>query len=558
MKQLRLPLFITLIILLLIPSSALAQTYRFSVDELNVDVYWNEDGTSSINYTFIFTNDNSASPIDFVDVGLPNGNFDVGSIRAEVNGNPINYISRSDYQGSGSSGVAIGLEEHAIPPGRRGTVHVYIGTQRDVLYPDTEGDNYASGVFVPTWFGSKFVQGDTRMTVTFHLPPGVTPEQPRWHASPAGFPSAPETGIDEQGRVTYTWRNDQANAYSQYKFGASFPAQLVPESAIIRPSFLQTLGINPADFIGCTLCGGFFAFMAFIVWASVSSARRRKLQYLPPKISIEGHGIKRGLTSIEAAILLEQPMDKILTMILFAVIKKDAASVKQQDPLTLETAEPLPEGLREYEKKFLEAFAITNKGERRRALQNMMVGLVKSVANKMKGFSRAETVAYYKDIVKRAWAQVEASDTPEVRSEKYDEVMEWTMLDEDYDRRTRDVFRSGPVIVPMWWPRYDPGYRPSAPRPAASPSLPSSGGGKTSLPHLPGSDFAASMVTGIQNFSAGVIGNVTDFTSGITNKTNPPPPPSTSSSRGGFSGGGGCACACACAGCACACAGGGR
>ena len=555
MNKLRIPLLVILITLLLIPSSALAQTYLFSVDELNVDVFWNEDGTASILYNFTFTNSPSASPIDFVDVGLPNSDFEVGSISAEANGNVLSYISRSDYQGSGT-GVAIGLEEHAIRPGQTGTVQVLIRTQRDVLYPDTEGDDYASGVFVPTWFGSKFVQGDTSMRVTFHLPPGVTPETPRWHAAPAGWPSEPETAIDEQGRVTYTWQNDQAKAYEQYKFGASFPAQLVPASAISRPGFWETVGIDPGDLVGCAMCGGFIAFMALIVWASVKGAQRRKLQYLPPKIAIEGHGIKRGLTAIEAAILLEQPMDKILTMILFAVIKKDAATVKQKDPLNLEIADPLPEGLREYENDFLAAFAKTKKSDRRLGLQNMMIKLVKNVAKKMKGFSRKETVAYYKEIVNRAWVQVEASETPEVRSEKYNEVMEWTMLDKDYDDRTRDVFRTGPVFVPMWWPRYDPGYRPAAPSPAAAPSMPSSGGSKVSMPHLPGSDFAASMVTGVQGMSAGVIGNVTDFTSGVTNKTNPVPKTSSSSYRSG--GGSSCACACACAGCACACAGGGR
>jgi hypothetical protein len=59
-------------------------------------------------------------------------------------------------------------------------------------------------------------------------------------------------------------------------------------------------------------------------------------------------------------------------------------------------------------------------------------------------------------------------------------------------------------------------------------------------------------VGGVQNFSSRVLGNVNDFTSGVTNVTNPPP---SKTSGGGRSGGG---CACACAGCACACAGGGR
>jgi hypothetical protein len=186
----------------------------------------------------------------------------------------------------------------------------------------------------------------------------------------------------------------------------------------------------------------------------------------------------------------------------------------------------------------------------------MTIKLVNAVSEKMKGFSRKETVAFYKNIMERAWQQIAAADTPEVQSKLFDEAMEWTMLDKDYDERTRRTF-TGPVFVPMWWGRYDPGYGRSTgtsgpvsvgtPTPTSMPSSRPTG--------LPGADFAASVVGGVQNFSQKVIGNVGDFTSRVTNKTNPPPPPSRSS--GGRSGGG-CACACACAGCACACAGGGR
>jgi hypothetical protein len=192
-------------------------------------------------------------------------------------------------------------------------------------------------------------------------------------------------------------------------------------------------------------------------------------------------------------------------------------------------------------------------------LQKTMVDLIKSVGKKMEGFSRKETVAYYRDITKRAWDQVEAADTPEVKGQVFDEVMEWTMLDREFDHRTQDVFRTGPVFVPVWWPRYDPGFGRAATGSAGVPGparVPSSSGG-AALPHLPGSDFAAAVVIGAQNFSSSVIGNVSDFTSGITKVTNPPPKPS-SSGRSWGGGGGSCACACACAGCACACAGGGR
>jgi hypothetical protein len=284
------------------------------------------------------------------------------------------------------------------------------------------------------------------------------------------------------------------------------------------------------------------------------------LQYLPPKITVEGHGIKRGLTAIEAAVLLEQPMDKILTMILFSTIKKGAAKVISKEPLKVEVVDPLPENLRPYEKQFLEAMNKSKPSGRRRVLQETMIDLVHSVSKKMKGFSYKETVAYYESIVKRAWSQVETAQTPEIKSEKYDKVMEWTMLDDDYEDRTKDIFRSGPVIMPTWWSRYDPTIGHSTPstsssRPSAPASTPTPGGVGVPLPTLPGAMFAASIANGVQDFSSSVVGNLTNFTEGITNKTNPIPASSGFSGSGGSSG---CACACACAGCACACAGGGR
>jgi hypothetical protein len=251
---------------------------------------------------------------------------------------------------------------------------------------------------------------------------------------------------------------------------------------------------------------------------------------------------------------MEQPLDKVLTMILFGVIKKNAAKVLDRDPLKLEITAELPEKLHEYEKDFLAAFKETDSPKRSRALQEMMINFVKSVSEKMKGFSRKETLDYYKSIMERAWQQIEAADTPEVKSQRYDEALEWTMLDKDYDDRTRRTF-SGPIFMPMWWGRYDPTYS-SAPIRTGSgipTSVPNLSSGRTSLP---GADFAASMVTGVQTFSQKTIGNINTFTEKITGKTNPPPPPSRSSGSGRS--GGGCACACACAGCACACAGGGR
>jgi hypothetical protein len=533
--------------LLFLATPAIAQTYLFSLDSEIVNAYWQEDGTLSLFYELNFSNDSSADPMEFVDVGIPTSDYSLGNITAAVNGRPISHIEYSEYV---SGAVELGLGVDAIQPGRSGQVTMQITGIGDVLRFDDDDENYASAVFSPSWFDSEFVYGSTDITMIFHLPPGVQPAEPRWHTAPSGFPSQPDRRLDSEGRVTYTWRNSSANAYTQYKFGASFPKEYVPENMIYSPPLIQ---FDFEDLIGYGFICVFASLFLGIPILAVVGSRRRKMKYLPPKIAIEGHGIKRGLTAIEAAILLEEPMDKILTMILFAVIKKGAAKVTKRDPLTLEVNDPIPENLRKYEVDFLEAYKNKSRAKRKKAMQNTMIALVKSVTRKMKGFSRKETLRYYRDIMERAWKQVEEAETPEVLSEKYDEVMEWTMLDDDYEDRTRDIFAGRPVFVPVWWHHYDPGYsRSVVSRPASTTPSKS---GSPSIPRLPGSDFAASVANGVENFSAGVIGSVRDFTGGVTQKTNPPPVSSSSYSSGG---GSSCACACACAGCACACAGGGR
>lgn len=554
--MLRRTLTITFVIIILasLTINVSAQSYFFSLDKEIVNVYWNSDGTLALDYLLTFTTQPGGHTIEFVDIGMPNGSFDFNSIQADINGAPLS-ISQ-DFQGIGSDGFVIEMGPYAIPPGETGTVHVSVGRISRVLYQDDDDAEYASAVFAPLYFESDVVTGNTDITVIYHLPPGVQSTEPRWHSAPSGFPSEPETGFDAEGRITYTWRNPNADGETSYQLGASFPKEYVPADSIVTvqmPSFSVS-----SDTVFGLLCLGFFGFIFLgIPILTAVANNRRKLQYMAPRIAIEGHGIKRGLTAVEAAILLGEPLDKVMTMVLFGVIKKEAAQVARRDPLQVEVTSPLPEGLHEYELNFLTAMKEVTPQTRRNLLQEMTVKLVRSVSEKMKGFSRRETIDYYKNIMEKAWQQVEAADTPEVQSQLFDKNLEWTMLDKDYDDRTRRVFQ-GPVFVPMWWGRYDPTYG----RPTSGPKV--SGPTSTSMPsvpRLPGSDFASSVVVGVQTFSQKVIGNVTDFTSRVTNVTNPPPKPTSSGSRGGRTGGGGgrsCACACACAGCACACAGGGR
>jgi len=544
MRNLLLVLAVAFLALSAVVVPAGAQTYSFQVPEETVDVFLEPDGSMRLAYHIQFANDPGASPIDFVDVGLPTDDYDLGSVRAWAYGQPLTSIETSPYV---SPGVALGLGGLAIPPGGQGEVIVEISRVGGVLYSGDEA-GYASAKFSPNWFDSQFAHGATDLTVTFHLPPGVQPEEPRWHIPSGGWPSSdPAVGVDEDGRIIYQWRNTSANAYTQYTFGASFPSSLVPSESLQSPmsgmiasiiAFVAALSSCSTPVIPVLL---FIAFFTLV-------RRRSRLAYLPPRIAVEGHGIKRGLTAVEAAVLLQTGLDKVLTMILFSVVRKGAARVVQEEPLEIEPASAEPPELRAYEKAFVAAAALADARARQRAFSDLMIDMVRSVQTKMKGFSLRETREYYQAIMRKAWAQVEEAGTPEVKSARYADDVEWLMLDRDFDGHTRRTFVSGPVFLPTWWGNYSPAHSVSVAR-AGAPS------GSVSLPHLPGADFAASIARSIQNSAGSLVGNVANFTQNVAKTTNPPP---VTRSYSGSSGGSGCACACACAGCACACAGGGR
>ncbi len=322
--------FFVFLIFILIAGSvtpAYAQDYRFQIPEQAVVVTVNQDGSISVDYTITFLNDQGASNIDIVDIGLPNWNYEVRNVSADVDGTPIKKITSGEL---GSPGVSLYLQGNSIPPGGTGTVHTYITNVKDVIYPatQTEAEDYASIVFWPSWIGSEYCYGTTDYQMTIVLPKGITDEEGRYFI-PSNWPGSeePESMVLEDGTIFYTWVSNAANSYSQYEFGASFPSRLLASGAVVQePYVAPETNVSPSFDISslCPVifCVGFAGFFGLMIYSATVGAKKRKMKYLPPKISIEGHGIKRGLTAVEAAILMEQPMDKIMTMILFALLKK--------------------------------------------------------------------------------------------------------------------------------------------------------------------------------------------------------------------------------------------
>ena len=97
--------------------------------------------------------------------------------------------------------------------------------------------------------------------------------------------------------------NANASGSRQYTFGASFPKTYIPATAIVTPPAFN-LGEAISTLASSCAPIAFFCFCALMFFGipilTFIGDRRRKLQYMSPKIAIEGHGIKRGLTAVEA------------------------------------------------------------------------------------------------------------------------------------------------------------------------------------------------------------------------------------------------------------------
>ena len=508
--------------------------YFFQVNRNISDVTINKDGSITLDYNLTFTCEPSGKAIDIVDVGLPNKHYHPSDFSASIDGVKLPIVRQSEYV---KIGVEIPLTGHFISPGKTGTLHVSGKVDR-MVFEDDDDKKYASVEFSPTWYGSEFTTGTTHMEIRVHFPMGVGPDQTKWHAL------EPDQKVSTGDQIVFTWVFPSASPSATKKVGVSFPKEFADK--IITVTFADRIVGCFAALGGCLLAILFpwvfpFGLFGFIFFAVIRGKKRRMLKYLPPELAVEGVGIKRGLTAPEAALIQQMTLDRVLVMMLFGLIKKQVVKVTQRDPLKLKKFEPEGINLHPYEKDFLECIK-KDGGFSQTQATGYLVKFIKATNRKLKGFSRKETVAYYKKIAEQAWQMVEKADTPAVLGEAFDQQGQWLLMDDKPEERFGRLPHPT-VLVPRWWIYTNHGYGTTPGAEGGAPSM--------SLP-----DFANSVTNSISGFADGMVSSVSDFTSGITGKTNPPPV-STSSGRSS-GGGGGCACACACAGCACACAGGGR
>jgi hypothetical protein len=507
-------------ILISIPPAKAQVTYTVSQEWTKIWV--NKDGSIDILYNITLTY-TSGSPQGIVTVGMPKGGFQITKAQ-DISGSSLQY---NDVSIGGFYGIDVTLKR-PIVLSRPNTFTVY-AVVPGMISPDSTNPGNVGMQFYPSTFSGAGGSGNVRVAIV--LPEGVTSSEVKY---PTGMKF--DNVFMEGNNLVVYWERSSWPVTQELRVGVSFPEKYV------------TLGPSIWSYVIIALVA--LAVVALIV---IILTRRRKATYEKPRVVVEALGAVRGLTAVEAAMVLGLKPVRVLTMILFGLLLKRKLQVVVVEPLVkvkeLEPPQDQPApSLRYYEIDYLRSIEPDGTFNEMR-LARTYLSLKDNVDRKLRGYSRADTVNYYRSVVAKAWEQMKQAGTPELRGDAIEQNIEWLLADSEFEGRFR-AFPPDVIIYPRpgwWWYWYWP------PLPPTTRPVPTTTG---EMKPLPIQEFANNIVKGLEQTSNNIVKDVQAF----TNRLVAPQQAEARSVRGAshcVCACAACACACACVGCACACAGGG-
>ena len=516
------------------------RVYRF--DRQWAELFINQDGTIDLTYN-ITVSLQSGREIIGVDIGQPTGDFTIGEAVDQYGNQLIAWDSSS-----GSNYLVSVDFDQRLQPGQS-VWFTLITNVAGMIHNDTTNPGNYGLQFAPQWQTDATINN---VRVRIVMPEGVSVNEVK--TLPDKFWNSSST---VEGKTALFWEIPVLQANQVYPIGVSFPAQYLPDYTPTQPS--DGFGGIGLETLAALIILPIIAIIIIVLVVRVAS----KSNYASPKVSMESLGIKRGLTAVEASYLLDLKPTQIVTAILYSLLQKRAVWAEATKPsLKLKILQPYENKtgskenpLRYYEIDFLQAIQADGTLNEEK-LAHTVSFLRDTVEEKLRGYSRKDTIDYYRKIVAQAWTQVEKAGTPELTSNAYNEQLLWLMLDPNQKTRTEVVFRDRTFQPnPLWfWWWY--GYTIYHPRPTYRPNInaPAQSG---PAPAIPGAEFANNIATAVENTSSNIVKNLEKFAASIV------PPPPKASHQPARKGADcvcachACACACACVSCACACAGGG-
>lgn len=625
---------ITLMGFILTAPSVAAATYDFEVDNMTTNIYIQDDGSIWINYEIDFTNGYWGHEIDWVDIGMPNDKYELDTINASIDGTSISSYN-IDPSRVIDIGVEVYLGSNAIPLGGSGHFSLN-ATNPGMVYGDYENKSMASVEFSPTWFDSDFCSQYDYLEMNIWFPETVNISKEgitKWHHPEHGDPTV--KWEDNLMYFQWTKTNADMKQYTfGVSFPADAITYVLPWTAnpALVDRVIQVLltisGIGlavgiiyliwryyaktrkqyyppkkqkkapMADLCSVLVCFGFFGgFILLSTWSIFGDIyvlvgffaiviagfgmigyllyrliRRIGRPYKKPELMVELVGVKKGLTVVEAAVIKNIAIKKVIFLIIYGLLRSGHIEIKEIEPLRFEVLSDDDLGsLKWYHSRFIKTIKKSGPSAGKISeskLKRLLIDLIKRTHKRMKGYNLEATIAYYDNMIRKAWDKMEKLPDEKIDWEDMEDEFGWLMVDDLFEQKSERYFKNRYYrTYPYWYRRYPyynhywrrGYYYRYYPRYRGTP--------RNTIKTLPRQNinifsFSDSIVRGMENMSDKLVSNFSSFAEGIVNKVRPIIRPKSTSRGGGrsYSGGGGCACACACAcaGCACACAGGGR
>lgn len=522
----------------------MAEDYRLQVNYQHVTLDINRTGDVAMKYEI----DSTIVKGNWTEVWVPATTEDMDVYYIE-DGNGVKHDFRIEYDGQARQIKVLGFD---LAPGDHVNLKIYSTLPGFIYKSDREG--YAIVTFIPAWWDMQVK--DTR--VKFYLPAEVNRSEIYTGARQY------DNIMVEEGRTVIYFEDMDLAPNERFEVAVSFPEKYLDTGAVHDKTGSQVpIGTGTGYISDGFFCiGPFMLFFVFIVVVSILAALNRK-PYTSPVVSMDGIGVNKSLDPAEAATLLRIDPRRVLTMIMFGLMKKGNVKLISTDPIRLELVSR--QNLNYYEKLFADSIKDSRPDED--GMLECFKVLARRVVDKTRPYCRKDTEDYYHSKIESAWAEIKAVDTPELKLEKYDTNMMWLMADEQFTERTREYISRAPGSdtshVPhyYWWypyyfwlPHY---YGTSQTAGQEQPGTPSTNSTTASV-----ESFANSISDSVESFSAGIITGVEKFL-GVRNEANAlpvargfAPSPSYYSNKSSCACVS-CACACVSCACACACAGGG-
>ncbi|MBD3350145.1 MAG: hypothetical protein GF364_01510 [Candidatus Lokiarchaeota archaeon] len=608
-------------------------SYYFTVDKMETNVYVQLDGSILINYEIDFTNGAYAHEIDVVDIGFPNKHYDLDSINASIDGIPISdsdilestvidigveiWLDGNEISAGDSGHLSVNGSNPKMVYGDYDNKSMASVEFSPTWFDESFCSEY-DYLEVNLWFPE---------TVNISAE-GIT----KWHHPEHGDPTVgwendlmyfqwTKTAVPmQQYMFGISFPKDALNSDAVIRWQANPRIIRIVVNVLVWISGIS-LAVGIVYFIiryftvtkkryyppkkrtasttgGLCVCviyiGIFAAAVLFSTWDSWGDVyavigffimviggfgmlgyfiyrliRRLGHPYVKPELMIESAGVKKGLSVVEASIIRNTPLNKVIFLIIYGLLKTGHIEIKEVEPLQFNViSEGKESDLKWYHKRFLECVKKSGpeKGLLHESkLRKLLIDLIKRTHRRMKGFNLDATKAYYNNIVNQAWNKVrKLPEKTDIEWDKIKDEYEWLISDDLFEEHSERYFAHRYIYRPPYWYRryyYYPYYWNRGYYYHYYPTYaPSTGTGPRTMPsqHINIHSLSDSIVRGLENISSKIVNNFQDFANNIVNKVRPV----VKSSGGGrsYSGGSGCACACACAcaGCACACAGGGR